>query len=227
MVDDAPRTLNIDVPGSGQVTALWDAVRDGDSLVIYAPGAGSSLRDPFGAYLALRLAESGHALLRFQFPYMEAGRPMPDRNPILEGTWTAVIEAAGRMSGRLVVGGRSLGGRIASQVVAQGVEVAGLTLFAYPLHPPGKPERMRDQHLRSILVPALFCSGTRDAFATPDELQAVTAKMGNASLHLLEGADHGFNVAKATGRTREDVWREAARSLLTFVAGLADESTGV
>jgi hypothetical protein len=217
----ANEALSIEVPGAGRVSALLSAADGLDGcLVIYAPGAGSSLRDPFGAYLAGKLPDAGHSLLRFQFPYSEAGRSMPDRNPVLEATWRAVIAAARLRSPRLVVGGRSMGGRIASQVVAQDVEVAGLALFAYPLHPPGKPEQTRDAHLGSIAAPTLFCSGTRDTFATPAELRAAAAKLPNATLHFLEGADHGFNVAKATGRTREDVWHEALNALLEFIKSL-------
>jgi predicted alpha/beta-hydrolase family hydrolase len=134
-------------------------------------------------------------LLRFQFPYTEAGRRLPDRNPVLEATWRAAIEMARERTPRLVGGGRSMGGRIASQVVAQGTEVAGLS------------------------IPTLFVSGTRDAFGSPDELYAAAAKMPNATVSLLEGADHAFNVAKATGRTRTDVWEEACASLLSFLRG--------
>ena len=221
------QTLAVEIPGSGRVSALLtNPAAPGHRVLVYAPGAGSSLRDPFGVFLAGRLAEAGYGLLRFQFPYTEAGRPMPDRNPVLEATWRAVIEAAREMSPRLVAGGRSMGGRIASQVVAQGVEVAGLALFAYPLHPPGRPERTRDAHLGSVAVPTLFCSGTRDAFATPDELRAAASQLSKASLRFLEGADHGFNVAKATGRTREDVWQEACESLLAFLRSLEGGASG-
>jgi predicted alpha/beta-hydrolase family hydrolase len=213
--------LKIVVPGAGAVSALLDeAAKPTRPLVIYAPGAGSSLRDPFGAYLAPLLVEAGVSLLRFQFPYAEAGRRLPDRTPVLETTWRTVIEAAREIAPRLVAGGRSMGGRIASQVVAPGTEVAGLALFAYPLHPPGRPDKARDQHLASILVPTLFISGTRDAFGSPEELGAAAAKMPNATVSMLEGADHGFNVAKATGRTRTEVWEEACAALLRFLASL-------
>ena len=213
--------LKIEVPGAGAVSALLDAATDQPGLlVIYAPGAGSSLRDPFGAYLAIRLVRDGVSLLRFQFPYTEAGRRLPDRNPVLEATWQAAIEKARDLAPRLVAGGRSMGGRIASQVVAQGAEVAGLALFAYPLHPAGRPEQARLQHLSSITVPTLFVSGTRDAFGSPEELRAAVARMPNASLSLLEGADHGFNVAKATGRSRTDAWDEACGAELEFLARL-------
>jgi predicted alpha/beta-hydrolase family hydrolase len=110
-----------------------------------------------------------------------------------------------------------MGGRIASQVVAQGEAVAGLVLFAYPLHPPGRPEQRRDAHLASISVPVLFLSGTRDTFATPDELDVAAALIDGARVRLLAGADHGFNVLKASGRSRAEVWAEATAALLAFI----------
>jgi hypothetical protein len=110
-----------------------------------------------------------------------------------------------------------MGGRIASHVAAQGVAVDALALFAYPLHPPGKPEQRRDAHLPAIAAPAFFCSGTRDAFAAPDELRAAVASMAGATLHLLDGADHGFAVPKSSGRTRQDIYEEAVASLLNWL----------
>ena len=190
-------------------------------VFIYAPGAGSNMNDPFGAYLAAELPNHEIECWRFQFPYMEARRGGPDRPPVLEATWREVIEQARIDTGKRVVsGGRSMGGRIASQVVAQGTEVAGLALFAYPLHPPGRPEQPRSEHLPSIAVPTLFCSGTRDAYGTPSELEAAARFVPDARLHLLEGADHGFAVLKASGRRREDVWSEATEALVEFLGRL-------
>jgi hypothetical protein len=157
--------------------------------------------------------------VRFQFPYQEARRKAPDRNPVLEATWLAVIEAVHGPE-RLVVGGRSMGGRIASQVVAKGAAADALALFAYPLHPPGRPERRRDEHLSSIRVPALFCSGTSDAFASPEELAEAAALVPNSLVHLLESADHGFAVRKASGRTRNEVWQEAVDAMWEWLGSL-------
>jgi hypothetical protein len=148
---------------------------------------------------------------------MEAGRRAPDRTSTLEATWLAVIGDALATGLPVVVGGRSMGGRIASQVVAQGAGVAGLVLFAYPLHPPGQPNQRRDQHLSAIAVPTLFCSGTRDSFGSPEELREATSLVPGSWLKLLEGADHGFSTLKSSGRSREDVWAEAVDSLLEFV----------
>jgi hypothetical protein len=191
------------------VSATRTEARAARGTFVYAPGAGSNIDDPFGRYLAAHLVEHGITLVRFQFPYMEAGRRSPDRPPLLEATWRAVIEAMREPAVNLCVGGRSMGGRIASQVLAQATKADALALFAYPLHPPGKPEQRRDAHLASIRARTLFCSGTRDAFAAIGELREAAATMKRARVHALEGADHGFSVLKSSGRTREDIWAEA------------------
>jgi hypothetical protein len=199
--------------------------------VVYAPGAGSDLRDAFGVFLAAYLEAHGYESWRFQFPYSEAGRRAPDPPALLEATWRAVIDAvqqADRRPGaprRLVVGGRSMGGRIASMAVAKGAPVAGLALFAYPLLPPGRATSDRADHFGSIDVRTLFCSGTRDAFGTPDQLREAVARVPDATLHFLEGADHGFAVVKASGRRREDVWLEACEALLAFLGDLSGRPT--
>jgi hypothetical protein len=112
-----------------------------------------------------------------------------------------------------------MGGRIASQVVARRAAADALVLFAYPLHPIGQPERLRDAHLPDIAIPTLFCSGTKDAFGTPEELRAAVLRTPKGRLHLMEGADHGFAGAKGSGRTRREIWREALEAALAFVAG--------
>jgi uncharacterized protein len=220
----------IEVPGVGPITAL-ESPPEGEPAnwtFIYAPGAGSNVHDPFGTLACRDLADRGIRAMRFQFPYQEARRKAPDRNPVLEATWRAVIEAIYPSGGqalsltdqRLVVGGRSMGGRIASQVIAQGIAADALVLFAYPLHPPGRPDRRRDAHLSAIGIPTLFCSGDADAFATPEELAEAAARVPNARLHVLEGADHGFAARKASGRTPEDVWREAVDAMFTWLISL-------
>ncbi len=215
-------TLTIPISDGVAVTAIRDEPQSAAGWTfIYAPGAGSNVHDPFGSYSCRELATRGVTAVRFQFPYQEAGKRSPDRPDVLEATWRAVIERLRPDTGRLVVGGRSMGGRIASQVLAQGVEVDALAFFAYPLHPPGKPEQARDAHLTSITVPMLFCSGTRDAFASPEELRAVAAKLPQANLHLMNSADHGFNAPKSSGRTRQDIWSEAVDAMWDWMASLA------
>ena len=149
---------------------------------------------------------------------MEAGKRRPDPSRVLEETWQQVIHSVRPSATKLIIGGRSMGGRIASQVVAQGAQVEGLALFAYPLRPPSNPLKWRDEHLPDIHVPTLFCSGTRDAFGTPEELKAAASKAPDATVRLLECADHGFAVLKSSGRTREDVWTEAIDGLLAWLA---------
>ena len=217
----ADETLRVEVPSAGPVTALRTTAEARPSwLFVYAPGAGSNLNDPFGAFAARRLAGDGVETVRFQFPYMEAGKRGPDRAPVLEATWRAVIEAVRDPSRRLVVGGRSMGGRIGSLVVAQGAAVDALALFAYPLHQPGRPGNVRDEHFPSIHMPVLFCSGTRDSFGSPEELRQAARKLKRSTVHFLEGADHGYAVRKSSGRTREDVWEEAAGTLADFLGRL-------
>jgi predicted alpha/beta-hydrolase family hydrolase len=215
-------TLSIALPDGQTVTAVRTLIGKSDWLVAYAPGAGSNVHDPFGRFLARRLAEHGVSTVRIQFPYMEARKRRPDPPALLEATWRAAIASLRGEAPRLIVGGRSMGGRIASQVVAAGEAVDGLALFAYPLHPPGQPDKLRDKHLPSIGVPALFCSGTRDAFASPDELRAAASKVRHSTVHLLEGADHGFAVPKASGRTKEDVWEEATQAPLEWMRNLEE-----
>ena len=178
-------------------------------LFVYAPRAGSNIHDPFGTYLCRHLAGIGIGAVRFQFPYMESGGRRPDLPQVLEDTWRRVMESVRTPHLKLAIGGRSMGGRIASQVVAQGARVDALALFAYPLRPPGNPSQRRDAHLPAITAPTLFCSGSRDAFATPDELRAAAAAVPRFRAHVMEGADHGFATLKSSGRTREDVWCEA------------------
>lgn len=214
------RTFRIPV-GDGAITAI-ETPAEGKSAgwtFDYSPGAGSNVHDPFGTFASRELASRGVRCVRIQFPYQEAKRKSPDRNEVLEATWRAAIEAV-RDDNRLVVGGRSMGGRIASQVVAQGVAVDALVLFAYPLHPPGRPEKRRDAHLSVIEVPALFCSGTGDAFASPEELVEAAALVPNAGVHMLEAADHGFAVRKLSGRTKDEVWREAVEEMWAWLGGL-------
>jgi predicted alpha/beta-hydrolase family hydrolase len=194
--------FEVAVEGAGTVSALRTAPGQPRSnlVFIYAPGAGSNLNDPFGGFCAQRLAADNIETWRFQFPYMQAKRGGPDRTPVLEATWWAVLREAVANGSRAVIGGRSMGGRIASQVAAQQAPIAGLALFAYPLHPPGRPEQARDGHLTSIDAPAFFCSGTRDAYASPDELRGAASLVRHSNVRLLEGADTVSRL-KSSGRT--------------------------
>ena len=204
----------------GGVSVLRNAVDGAAWTFVYAPGAGSNLRDPLGQRLAERLPDAGISLARFQFPYQEAGSRRPDSPATLLATWRAVLESSRSDGARVAIGGRSLGGRIASVLASEGAAVDALALFAYPAHPPGRPEQPRTAHLPDIACPSLFCSGTRDTFASPDELAAAAALVPHARVHLLDSADHGFAVLKSSGRSREDVWAEAAGVLVGWLGGL-------
>ncbi len=215
------RTLTITVANVGAITAVrTDPARLGAWIFVYAPGAGSNLQDPFGVYAARELAGHGISTLRFQFPYMETGRKALDRPPVLEATWNAVIDSIRDPKRRVVVGGRSMGGRIASQVIAQGVNADALALFAYPLHPPGKPDTLRVEHLPKLKLPTLFVSGTNDAFGSPQELRVAAKKVRGSKVHLLDGADHGFAIKKSSGRTKTDVYAEVVSALADWLGQL-------
>jgi len=142
------------------------------------------------------MAEAKVTTVRFNFPYRERGRKAPDREPVLRETWLAVFEQVARGSRRPVfAGGKSLGGRMASMCVADGMPAAGLVFLGYPLHPPGKPERLRAEHLGRIEVPMLFIEGTRDPFADLGILRGVLEPIGDrVTLETVEGGDHSFKV---------------------------------
>jgi predicted alpha/beta-hydrolase family hydrolase len=162
-------------------------------MVVVAHGAGVSMDHPLMRGFSLGLEVSGMASLRFNFRYMEEGRKAPDPEASLRDVYGAVFEAAGAWlpdKGRFAAG-KSLGGRIASMLVADGMEADGLVFIGYPLHPPGKPERLRTEHLQHVRVRMLFLQGTRDPFARQDILAEVIEGLRPwARLHLVEGGDH-------------------------------------
>lgn len=146
---------------------------------------------------------AGVRVVTFNFPYMDVGRSVPDKAPVLEAHFAAVWkEAAAGAQGPLFAAGKSMGGRIASQVAAKGgfdPAPAGLIFFGYPLHPPSQPAKRRDAHLSAIAVPMLFVQGTRDPFGTPDEMRALSATLPLATLHEIEGGDHSLMVRRKDG----------------------------
>jgi hypothetical protein len=201
--------------------------RGADRAVLLAPGAGADRNAPALVVVADALEAVGIPSLRFDFPYRAAGRKAPDRPPILEAT---IREAAAELArrtdlepGRLVLGGRSMGGRIASMAVAADdpLPALGLLLLGYPLHAMGKPERRRDDHFARIHCPVLFVSGTRDSLAPKPALTRSTKKVrGPVTLHWLETADHGFRPLKRSGRTIDELLADVAETSVTWVAGL-------
>ncbi|HMC51981.1 MAG TPA: alpha/beta family hydrolase [Acidimicrobiales bacterium] len=165
--------------------------------VLLTPGAGSGRDHPSLVATEEAMRPHGVAVARMDFPYRKAGRRAPDRLPVLVA---AVVEGAAELAatadvppGAIVVGGRSLGGRVCSVAVSQGLAARAVVLVSYPLHPPGRPDRLRVEHLPALEVPCLFVSGTRDAFARPDELQEAVAAIPGPVTHVwIEGGDHGL-----------------------------------
>jgi len=185
------------VEGLRETRALvYRATPSARATLVLAHGAGASQTHPFLVDVAGRLAARGVDVVTFDFLYMRAGRKLPDRPAVLEDTWRAAIAAARAELGvgRLAIGGKSMGGRIASHVAAAG-DVAGidaLVFFGYPLHPMGKPKVRRDAHLAAVRCPMLFVQGTRDALGDAREIRALLRRLPSASLHVVEGADHSL-----------------------------------
>lgn len=193
---------------------------EGSTVVVLGHGAGGDRRHPMLVALAGALAGSGRAALLYNFPYAEKGGGRPDPPAVLEATTRAAASLAREATGarRIVHGGRSMGGRIASQVVAAGERADGLAFLAYPLHPPGQFGKRREAHLPSIRAPMLFVQGTRDAFAREDLLLALMERLGpRAELHRVAEADHSFGVLKRSGRTAKDVLAEVRDTLLAWL----------
>jgi predicted alpha/beta-hydrolase family hydrolase len=170
------------------------------------------------------LAERGIDVVTFNFLYMEQGRKIPDPAPRLEGCYGAVIEAAlkhKKLKGnRVIIGGKSMGGRIASQVAAQnGENIDGLIFLGYPLHPPGRPDKLRSEHLPRIQAPMLFVQGSRDAFGTKDEIEGLIKKLKlPATLYAIEGGDHSLKAPKSAGVPQQEVYETAMNEIASWVA---------
>ncbi len=207
----------IPVTGDKTVTSVWAMPEGYDRRqgVILAHGAGSDMHHPFISFIHQRLAQRGLLAVKFNFPYKEAGRKAPDRVPLLLATWRAVIDAVRQddslAPGQLFLAGKSMGGRIASLAVAEGEPCDGLIFLGYPLHPPGKPDRLRADHLSRITCPMLFIQGSRDRLCDLEKLREVLQTLSApVTLHVIEGGDHSFKVPKRMGRSEDEVWREIA-----------------
>jgi predicted alpha/beta-hydrolase family hydrolase len=222
-----PEELKITINESDSITALLYASpkkqRAGVTLIL-GHGAGAGQLHPFMRLFAAGLAERGIDTLTFNFVYMEQRRGAPDPKAKLESCYLAVIEAAlkhKKLKGnRLAIGGKSMGGRIASQVAAQpeGVsDIAALVFLGYPLHPPGRPDKLRDAHLPEIKAPMLFVQGSRDTFGTPDELRAVFKKHHlSPTLEVVEGGDHSLKVPKSVG-SQEQVYASTMDTIASWL----------
>lgn len=195
--------------------------------VALAHGAGAPMDSPFMEFMAAGLAAAKIRVARFEFPYMHARRETdrkkpPDRELVLRATWLEVIQQLRKSgpakSGKLVIGGKSMGGRIAS-MVANEANVDGLICLGYPFHPTGRPEKLRVDHLRELEPPTLILQGERDPFGKREEVASY--KLPKAiDVHWLTDGDHSFKPRKASGRSEDDNWQEAVQAMVEFVSSL-------
>jgi predicted alpha/beta-hydrolase family hydrolase len=197
-----------------ETSALYEPAEGNQRAVLVAAhGAGGSMMDRGMASVTATLRRRGLGIVRFNFLYKERKSGRPDPMPTLMKTFASVVDRVraelGSDVGRLVIGGRSMGGRAGSMLAADGFAADGLLLLAYPLHPAGKPDQLRDAHLPRITMPVLCFNGTRDALCTPDIMRRVlTTVHAPWEMHWLEGADHSFHVLKSSGRTDAEVLDE-------------------
>lgn len=224
-----PVEFTVEVEG-GTVTGRSFSAGTSAPLLVLAHGAGADQRHRFMVAMARRLSERGVSAVTFNFLYTERKRRAPDRAPVLEATWTTVLDACVRRlepRGPIAVGGKSMGGRIASQVVASRPasdawrRVGGLVLLGYPLHPPGQPEKPRVAHLPAIDVPILIVQGTRDTFGTRQEIEPVFGALKTrVDYEFIEPGDHSFAVPKSSGRTESVVLDGVADRVASWIGGL-------
>ena len=168
---------------------LVDGPPDAKTTFVLAHGAGAPAQSPFMAQVARGLADRGYRVVRFNFPYMEARKKAPDRPPALLDFWRKVIAELGDPK-HLIIGGKSMGGRIASLIADEAV-VRGLVCLGYPFHPPGRPQQLRTEHLRDLRTPALIVQGTRDQFGTREDVAGYELS-SSIRFHWIERGDHSF-----------------------------------
>ena len=217
--------MRIQLGGGSEVSALLLRPSKAQWLLILAHGAGAGMRHPFMQKLASELATVNIATLRYQFPYMEQKRRVPDAPVVLTAAVAAAMRAASQAAPDLplLAGGKSMGGRMTSQAAAQQLldGVRGLVFFGFPLHPPNKPGTSRADHLAKVPMPMLFLQGTKDTFADLKLLRPVCAKLGKlAQLHVVESADHSFHVLKSSETNDKAVLRKLAERVASWAASL-------
>jgi predicted alpha/beta-hydrolase family hydrolase len=200
---------------------LLNGPKAASTCIALAHGAGAGMATPFMNYFATGLADGGFQVVRFEFPYMASrtktgkSRP-PDREPVLRETWLKVVETLGRK--HLVIGGKSMGGRIAS-LVADETQVAGLVCLGYSFHPVGKPDRLRVEHLRAIKTPTLIVQGERDGFGTRDDVAGYQLSSA-IRIQWIEDGDYSLKPRKASGRTEKQNWDAAIKEIVKFLKAL-------
>jgi uncharacterized protein len=212
------KELSFAVPGAGEVSALLDQPEDARFLLVLAHGAGAGMRHPFLESLSKELGAVGIATLRYQFPYMENKRRVPDRPAILTATVRAAVDEADQLCPELplLAGGKSMGGRMTSTAASESplANVRGIVFFGFPLHPPNKPGTKRADHLTRVTTPMLFLQGTRDTLADLKLLRPICADLDSrATLHVIDTADHSFHVLKSSGKSDSDILRQLAQQV--------------
>ncbi len=210
-------TRKIKVTAGITVSSVW-LVPDGyrpekSTAIVIAHGAGNDMASAFISHMQRALARRGLLAVKFNFPYTEQGRRAPDRAPLLEATWRAVVTAVREdprlAPGRLFLSGKSMGGRIASHIAAAGEACDGLVFFGYPLHPPNKPDKLRVEHWPQIKCPSLFIQGMRDTLCNIALLKPALKRLrARKTVHLIDEGDHSFKVPKRTGRVEEEIRAE-------------------
>jgi uncharacterized protein len=210
--------------GDDTTSALYEpAVGQQSAVIVCAHGAGGNMRDRGMQRVAEALRAVGLGVVRFNFPYREKKSGRPDPMPRLKECVAAAVARTREVIGQrpLIIGGRSMGGRAASMLAADGFACDGLLLLAYPLHPAGRPEQLRDAHLPGITVPVLCLNGTRDALCRRDLMESALRNVRTRwTMHWLEGADHSFHVLKSSGRTDAQVFDEIAGAASSWVKTL-------
>jgi len=189
-------------------------------VIVIAHGAGGNMNTPLLVDVQDRLAKLSYAVVRFNFLYSEEGRRAPDRRPALEACWISVADwvQTHLEPEDLFLGGKSMGGRMVSYLAAEGYPCRGIFFLGYPLHPPGKTGQLRKEHLPRIQVPMFFIQGTRDPLCRLDLLRPTLEMLGpRATLHVVDGGDHSFNVPKRTGRSKTEVADEIVGALSGWV----------
>jgi len=220
--------LRFAVEGAGEVSAILMRPADARWLLVLAHGAGAGMTHPFLEKLARELATVGVATFRYQFPYMEQRRRVPDSPSVATATVAGAVRAAATAGAGLpmLVGGKSFGGRMSSQAASLGLldGVKGLVFFGFPLHPPNRPGTKRADHLAKVRMAMLFLQGTRDALADLNLSRPICTDLGSlATLHVIESADHSFHVLKSSGKNDADVLRELARTTASWAENLQTE----
>lgn len=215
--------VRIPLPTGGTVSGRVAHASRGAPAVVLGHGAGSDLTHPHLVALQETLPADGYAVVTYNFPYRDARRRFPDRRPTLDATARAVHDwtAATLTPAWLVAGGRSMGGRIASHVVAGDARVRGLCFLGFPLHPAGAPAVARAEHLPALDLPMLFVQGQHDALAEPALLRSVLAQLPRATFHEIAAADHSLVVPRRSGRTAADVTTEMLAAVRAWLDGLA------